>query len=79
MRPMKRLAEVGNARQSSSMTATTTGTGSYLRQLARAPLLDCDTVEGMGNVPPFRQYTKEAGSEGDEETASDIYLYWRRP
>ena len=51
----------------------------HLRQLARALLLDCDTVEVMGNLPPFRQYTKEAGSEGDEETASDIYLYWRRP
>ena len=79
MGPMKRLAEVGSARQSSLIAATTAGTGASASAGQGPTVRLRDTVEVMGNVPPFRQYTKEAGSEGDEEAASDIYLYWRRP
>ena len=51
----------------------------HLRQLVRALLFDCDTAEGMGAVPPCRQYTMAAGSEGDEEAGSDVNPHWRQP
>ena len=46
----------------------------FLRQLARALLLDYDAVEGTGAVPPCRQYIKAAGSEGNEEVGR--YVGW---